>query len=247
MNTMIKIMGVILVIGTIFGCQENEGQEFIGESTLFFTNDATLQQQDSMAHSFFMLPEGQNRDTIEIRIEAGGYPAVQDRPFVLKQTNEGESDAAVAGKHFIAFDDPEMQKELIFPANTVEKKLKLILLNAPDLAEGKVRLALAFGENEYFKAGVNEQKNFVVTTTAKPEPPVSWPDIWVYHFGEWGAEKMKFIIKSTGFSDFDATGIDDGYRRYLLAKASQALLEYNSNPENNPPLKEADGTIVEFK
>lgn len=230
----------------LVGCKENEGLEFAGESTLYFVHE-TYGQQDSINHSFFSVPELQERDTIEIKIEAGGYPFAKDRPFVLEQTNIGDEDAAIAGKHFVAFDDPEMRKELMIPANTVSKTLKLIVLKDASLELGKVRLALKFGTNEYFKPGVEEWRNFVVKTTAQPEKPVSWDVRWVYDYGTWGAEKMKFIIRSTGFSDFDGDAPDASYRNYLLLKATQALLEYNSNPDNNPPLKEADGTIVELK
>lgn len=246
MRKIIIWINILIVSYTLTGCKENEGLEFSGESTLYFAHEQ-YGQQDSIDHSFFSVPETQERDTIEIKIEAAGYPTGTDRPFLLQQTNIGDADAAVAGKHFVAFDDPEMLKELIIPANAASKTLRLIVLKDPSLKLGKVRLALKFGTNGYFKPGVEEWRHFIIKTTAKPTKPASWDSYWLYDFGEWGAEKMTFIIRSTGFSDFDGDTPDTAYRSYLLLKATQALLEYNNNPDNDPPLKEADGTIVELK
>ena len=100
------ILIFLLIVGTI-GCKENTALEYENDPALYFEN-SYYTQQDSIAHTFFIQPDDQMRDTVFVEILTMGYPTDTDRPFVLEQTNAGKPGSAVAGKHFVAFDDPEM-------------------------------------------------------------------------------------------------------------------------------------------
>ena len=242
----ISIFGFLLIVAAI-GCKENTALEYENDPALYFEN-TTYGQRDSVAHSFFIQPDDQMRDTVFVEILTQGYPAGIDRPFALVQSNAGQPGAAVAGKHYVAFDDPEMVPHLMIPKGSVRKSFPLIVLRDPSLDLEEVRIELKIGENEYFRPGIDIWTNFVVKTTAMAVKPTSWDSVWRYTFGQtWGSVKMKFIIDNTGFSDFDGGRLNSDYSNYLASKVKQKLLEYNADP-NNPdtPLKEADGTIVTF-
>ena len=245
----IKIISVIFLLVVItIGCEENSALEYENEPALYFEN-TTYGQRDSVNHTFFIQPDEQMRDTVFVEILTMGYPADVDRSFVLEQVNVGQPGAAVAGKHFVAFDDPEMVSHLVIPKGSVRKSFPLIVLRDPSLELEEVRIELEIGENEYFKPGIDVWTNFVVKTTAMALKPTTWEAYWKYYFGlTWGSVKMKFIVDNTGFTDFEGGSLNSDYAYYLSSKVKQKLLEYNANP-NNPdrPLKEADGTIVTFE
>lgn len=239
------ILIFLLIVGTI-GCKENTALEYENDPALYFEN-SYYTQQDSIAHTFFIQPDDQMRDTVFVEILTMGYPTNTDRPFILEQTNAGKPGAAVAGKHFVAFDDPEMLEHLKIPKGSVRKSFPLIVLRDPSLELEEVRIELKIGENEYFRSGIDEWTNFVVKTTSMAVKPTNWDSYWKYYFGiTWGSVKMKFIIDNTGFTEFDGGSLNSDYTNYLSSKVKQKLLEYNTNHPDEP-LSEADGTLVTFE
>lgn len=239
------ILIFLLIVSTI-GCKENTALEYENDPALYFEN-SYYTQQDSIAHTFFIQPDDQMRDTVFVEILTMGYPTDTDRPFVLEQSNAGKPGAAVAGKHFVAFDDPEMLEHLKIPKGSVRKSFPLIVLRDPSLELEEVRIELKIGENEFFRSGIDEWTNFVVKTTSMAVKPTSWDTQWKYYFGPtWGSVKMKFIIDNTGFTEFDGGFLNSDYSNYLSSKVKQKLLEYNTNHPDDP-LSEADGTLVTFE
>lgn len=238
---------VLLFVAGLTGCKENTALEYENEPALYFEN-VWEGQRDSVAQTFFIKPKGTTKDTVRIEILTMGFPSAEDRPFLLEQTNVGKPGAAVPGKHYMAFDTPEMLKELVMPAGAVRKSFPLVILYDPSLDLEEVRLELKIKANDAFKVGIGTWSSFVVKMTAMAVKPISWDTYWRYTFGEtWGSRKMKFIIENTGFSDFDGGYLDSDYSDYLAAKVRQKLLEYNEDENNSDrPMREADGTLVEF-
>lgn len=246
-----KIISILILIVISVGCKENTALEYENVPALYFKYSKNVNesdyQRDSIAHTFFIQPDDQMRDTVFVEILTMGYPADADRPFVLEQTNAGQPGAAIAGKHFVAFDDPEMLEHLKIPKGSVRKSFPLIVLRDPSLELEEVRIELKIGENEYFRSGIDEWVNFVVKTTSMAVKPTNWDTYWKYYFGPtWGSVKMKFIIDNTGFTDFDGGYLNTDYTSYLTSKVKQKLLEYNTNHPDEP-LSEADGTLVTFE
>ena len=228
-----NILIFLLVVGTI-SCKENSALEYENDPALYFEN-TTYGQRDSIAHTFFIQPDDQMRDTVFIEILTMGYPTDSDRPFILEQTNAGQPGSAIAGEH------------LKIPKGSVRKSFPLIVLRDPSLELEEVRIELKIGENEYFRSGIDDWTNFVVKTTSMAVKPTNWDTYWKYYFGPtWGSVKMKFIIDNTGFSDFDGDRLNTDYTNYLSSKVKQKLLEYNTNHPDDP-LSEADGTLVTFE
>lgn len=241
-KTIFYYSGVLWMVCALAGCKENVALEYENDPRLYFYN-STLGQRDSIAHTFFVLKEDQIRDTVWLDIRTMGYPEKADRPIGLVQSNIGNPDAAVSGKHFIAFDNAEIKPHMVIPAGEVMAKIPIIMLHDPSLDTSIVRMELAIVENQCFKPGIDVWTQFVVTTTAAAVKPTNWDSRWKSYFGVWGSVKMKFIIEYVGFSDFENPPTDASFLTYLQNKAKQKLLEYNLT---HPDLEEADGTPVTF-
>lgn len=221
------------------GCEEEKVASYVGTERLYFSGD-------SVAQSFFILPDEQMRDTVWVSILTMGYSRKQDRPIRLVQANAGEPGAAVAGKHFLAFDSEEMQARMSIQADSVRRRFPVVLLRDESLNDSQVRLVLKLEENDYFQLGMENKTQFLLKATAQPECPASWY-IWQYYLGDWGPVKMWFLMRYVGITEFDPIPGDNNYITAMQIYAAKILDEYNSN-EANPdrPLREADGTLVDF-
>ena len=215
-------------------CQENEISTFDNESSLFFfrdiynNNSKGTPQLDSTSYSFFLAGSIQV-DTVWLDVLLTGSPSDQDRPFRIVQSNVGEPGAAVAGTHYVAFDDPEMVKRMVIPANKVSVALPVIMTRTPQMDTEEYRLDMEILPNEYFIQGIKDRVVYVLKITGKATKPANWdsPNSYLATFGEWGQEKMRFIIDYVGYNTFDETLITD-YRYYLQLKAREKLAEYEA-------------------
>lgn len=225
-------------------CEENKMDTYKNDPALYFEHKK-YGQQDSISHSFFIYDEDVTFDTVKVVICTMGFPEDYDRPINLIQANAGQPDAAVPGVHFIPFDTPDMQKRLCIPAGAVRDSIPIVFLRDKSLETHAVRLELTIGSNEHFRPGIDEFRNFTLTTTGMAAKPSNWDD-YKYIFGTtWGSVKMKLIIDSTGFTDFDNPPQDAGFSDWLRSTAKQALIDYNT-AHPDAPLCEADGTPVTF-
>lgn len=227
-------------------CKENDMEPWSDTAAIYFEHNTQV-QTDSINQTFFVYADDVMTDTVPVRICAMGGITDYDRPFSIVQTNTGEPDAAVAGTHFVGFDTPEMKQQMVIPAGKTYQDLRIVVLRDKSLALGEYRLELAVEDNEYFRKGIDAWRTFVVTTTDQAVKPELWDTRWRYYFGQtWGSVKMKFIIQSTGYTDFDTVPSDYSYLLWLGNTCKQKLLEYNA-AHPDAPLCEADGTLVTFQ
>lgn len=227
------------------GCERYDAQLFEEEARVcFLRGDSGNGQQDSILQSFFVVPEAQDRDTVWVEITLMGFPVNEVRPVKIVQTNQDAEDAAVAGTHYIAFDDAELKDLMVMGANQVTAKIPVVLLRDISLKTGKKRLEMTIGENDYFKRGIDADCRFMVQTTELAEKPANWDNAWKKsYFGEWSSQKMWFIVNYLGLDDFEAE-YDAGYKKYLKQKAHSKLNEYNAThdePLCNDPVRHHEG------
>lgn len=234
-------------------CEQLEVDNYENDPRLYFyhgsytINHKTFTQRDSTEHSFFTLSDDQLVDTVWVDIRTMGLLEHQARPMKIVQVNTDKPNAAVAGKHYFAFDSDEMKEHMYMPANRAQCFWPVIVKRDPSLENSRVRLEMAIIENDYFKPGVDTLARFMVTTTGQAQKPSLWNSYWKYSYGEWGSKKMWFLVNYVGIRDFNSYISDSGLDYYYQAKAREELKKYNAD-ESNPdrPLKEADGTIVTF-
>ena len=106
------------------------------------------------SHSFKLkTPEGQLSDTVWLDVDIMGKLSAEDRPLALQQVMVEGTKNAVAGTHYIAFDDSVLAEFYVVPAHSATAHIPVILKRDPSLAEGNVVLRITFRENANFKTG----------------------------------------------------------------------------------------------
>lgn len=239
------ILGVILLTAA---CSRHDALMFGSDSQVsFFRGDDGYGQQDSILHSFFLESDDtQERDTVWVELALVGFPADEARPVKIVQTNKDAADAAVAGTHYVALEDPEVANQVVIGAGQSVTRIPVILLRDVALKTGKKRLELTIEENEYFKPGIDADRNFMVQTTELAEKPGSWDSSWKTYLGEWSSRKMWFVVRYLGLTDFDETYVT-AHKQYLRQKAHAKLNEYNASHDeplcNNPEKHHEAGEV----
>lgn len=248
MKTIPFYLTILLLLVVAVSCKENDAFFYQNDPAIYFANEKGVLngQMDSIPYSFFIANNTVVDDTIHVKICLSGLPVDYDRPIKLIQTNVGEEDAAVSGIHFVAFDDPLIIDSVCMPRGQSLAYIPIVLLRDISLKTKEKRLKLAVGQNEYFRPGVDEFRNFTVTMADFTIKPKLWDSYWKNFFGPtFGSEKLKFIIQVTGFTEFDVYPSDFQIGNYLSIVFQKKLAEYNeAHPDN--PLAEADGTLVGF-
>lgn len=243
----IKYISCALVAILIFAqCSKEETPTFSAEDSIYFHYEKEPRdkyfQLDKKSYSFFLDDESVKQYEMGVIVQTLGDTYNYDRLITVEQTNVGEENAAVAGVHYIPFDDPEMQSRFVVKANEARAVLPIILLRNKDLKDKTVKLTLKMTSNEFFTQVFPLQNKFEIEFNDLILKPDDWDTFWglPFIFGPtWGQVKMKFIMDQTGYTAFDASTIDYGYAIYLGDKCETDLQKYNkANPDN--PLMDKD-------
>ena len=243
MKNKIIIYGLCLFLtGLILsGCEEKVVDKFDAASSLYFYegnwNLEGVNQHGGFSYSFFYSASDVIRDTLWIDVRLTGFTTDEARPINLIQTNTGDS-AAVAGKHYIGFDDPVMQEALVMPVNEDAVLIPIIMNKTEDMETNEFLLDFELVGNDYFVPGIIEHAAFSVTMTAMAVKPPTWDYYYDYAFGEWGQEKMRFLIDYVNYTDFSAPLNSYDLYKYYNLKARAALEAYEAE---NGPIYESDG------
>jgi hypothetical protein len=238
-----RFIPVLLLPLVIAACTQNEMLSYENDPALYFAGN-TDNQSDSIIHSFFLLNSDVLRDTVLVRVNTMGKLSSQARPVVLVQANAGAEGAAVAGVHYVPFDDASLKPLLQVLAGKAFADIPVVLIRDESLDTTKVRLELALVTNDYFRSGVAEKQRFIITTTDLLEKPSMWNRWGTFLGASWGPVKMRFLLDITGYTEWNTSPMIS-LAQYFGALAKQKLLEYNAaHPDE--PLKEANGDLVSF-
>lgn len=233
------------------------------------TDDVTDDMR-ALSHSFILNSEtGVEIDTVWITVTTMGYLSGENRPFVLEQILTGENDA-VAGKHYVSFDDAELKAGFYFiPANQAEKTVPIVVIKDASLNTGDVTLKFTFRENDFFQLGYPEFSLYTLTISDKLTKPNNWATCSLdSYFGGYGSQKHELMIQWTeeawdetyinslfyGYEFSDGTvgwfPKDDNYINYLSIWFAEKLEEENAkrltNPEIGDVYRESNGDPVDF-
>lgn len=245
-------------------CTQEQPTEYQNEPGIYFFRSpyvGPVEQRDSLEFAFYVkqvVEGGIFEQMLDVRTIGGTEQRV--RPFRIRQTNAGQPGAAVAGKHYVAFDDARMLDVLKIPAGATQFMLPIMCINDSELADKKVRLEIEIDTNAEFGPVVKEWSKFVITFGDIAVRPQTWIDnddtqSWFLYFGMWSAEKMRFISNTIGLSDFDLAmngnvaekieGLSTGRMKYFNRVMWLALQEYNAaHPET--PLRDENDNLITF-
>ncbi len=257
---------LIIVFGTLilFSC-ENKLEMFNHDNGLNFIYNNKA--DSTINYSFVYGPSTAVSDTLWVKVETMGYIGEVDREIELEQIMTGANDA-VAGTHFVAFDDSSLKELYKMPKGAITVTLPIILKRAPSLKTTQVTLYLKFKENAHFKKALPKRNRLRITISDQLSKPMYWAYTAKYFFGQYGPVKHQFLIDITGkrWDDdylYNELGFASGEIMYGAVPVTNAnydrsyvvfyaqtlrikLQEYNQQRINQglDVLKEADGTIV---
>ncbi|MEJ2882476.1 DUF4843 domain-containing protein [Pedobacter sp. GR22-6] len=231
---------------------------------LLYNDIARIQLNDTSAinSTFVYETAAVSRDTVYIPVNTIGDLSNVDRTVKLVQVAEtGVVDAAVAGVHYLAFDDPSIQPLMVVKANAVKAQIPVVLLRDPSLKEKTVRLRLELVANAQFGLGELRQRALTLVFSDRLERFYSWrvdgTQASAYNaFGKYSTVKHQFMIDILGEK------IDEAWYQMALSIAAtthyknllkQRLADFNADPANiasgKAPLKESaavGATIITF-
>ncbi len=261
--------GMLLAI--LFASCEKDLQVY-SDSTcrlnFYYDIESVSSFKESMARSTYSFVYGSSdveRDTLWYEMETMGFVADHDRAITLVQVDSVGVTNAVAGKHYVSFDDPSVAHYYVVPAGKARVKVPVIILRDASLKNETVVLKFKIEPNAEFEQGYSALQSRVVQFTDQLSEPSKWSygfpdsDYSSYtvslsdYFGAYGVVKHQFLIEQTGEKWDDdyieklMTG-DSNYLMYLLRKMSKRLDEVNAEraSRGEGPLTEADGTVVEI-
>lgn len=227
------------------------------------------EREDTLiSHTFIYTPEDQLTDTIWLEVETIGFITDYPRSFTLCELPV-DSNAAVAGKHYIAFDDASMKDYYVIPANKNKARFPLILKKEdPELSDKEFNLKIGIKPNEYFQAGLAGYQQRRVQVSNILTQPKDWNSYAIYYFaGDYGKVKHQFMIETGNkigvkideefFHDLvggDPTAIDMGLTDYWRQVFKTALNEENARraAQGQGPLREepkageTEGILISF-
>lgn len=211
---------------------------------------------DTLQSYSFAYHDEMQKDTVWVRMETMGRMADHDRYFELQQVPTGKDDA-VAGTHYVSFDDPGIRQLLVVKADSINAYVPVVVLRDASLKEKTYTLKFEVRETDAFKKGYSRLQRKYVEITDRLVKPSNWNGLCDYYFGTYGPVRHQFMMQATGrkwdeaylkelgIEDFTA---DQAYLSFLTSKLAKALEAENARREaiGQQPLTEDDGTIISF-
>lgn len=242
-------------IFSILSCSEDlpAYQDSAARLNFDLGDDYITKDEDIPVEAYsFAYSGGLQQDTIRVKVTLMGKPSAKDRPFSITQVMKGNDDA-VAGKHFIALDDPSLSQYYVLKADSVSAVFPVVLLRDKSLASKVYNLHIGIKENSEFKNGFPFYQEKRITISDMLAKPAQWDERGInYYFTEWGPVAHQFMIDVTGqpfddnFIEKIMSSSDTNYVYYLAEKVARAKVKYNKE-HPDAPLSEADGTLINFK
>jgi hypothetical protein len=237
-----KIITILIVLPCLLaGCDNKEN--FYSDVPRVWVGEGTVQARvDSVIRSFKMIDATLQADTLYIPLHVMGNSAPVDRLVAVEAVEEASN--VPSSSYTIG--------EASIPANAFHGQIPVVIQRAVpgfDLASESVRLALRLVANDHFEPGVPGTSTFTVIWCDFLTQPETWSLISVV--GPFSQARYKFIIDTTGETEFSAYEKGQYRARSLLYRLREALAEYNADPSNagRPegwPYLDDDGTPLIF-
>lgn len=269
-HIIIKLSMAFLCIPFLTACEKelkpyDSNEAWVNFRYIDWDTRESLMQDDSY-YSFAMrsasLGVELQQDTVWLEVETMGFLSDQNRTIELKQDTvsaetlqeNGEAEA-VAGVHFIPFDDPTLLTQSYVPAGATMSRVPIVLLRDPSLDEQNVALKVTFKDNGIFKPGYPAYNSHTIHISSRLTRPSKWDAYyWDYNFVKYTETIHELMIQWTGEAWDDdyivqlAEG-DQTYLSYLRSYFQEKLEELNAErqAQGEDILREPNGDPVKFE
>lgn len=237
MKKYIIVLLVIVQVLCLFTACENDGFYYQDEPRVRLVGpEKWAVGTDSLEYSFVIQPQSELEFNLPVSIYIMGNAANYDRTVNLTVDN---SLTTAQDKHY------EMPTQVVLPANAYNVTFPLTLKRTTDLQDAGVRLYIKIAESADFKVGAIEQDHLLIKWNDMLSKPSNWDEGLTSYFGQFSIVKYRFIISTTGITEFDETQMSWAELTNYKILVTSALDEYNAANPNNP-LKDENGILVTF-
>lgn len=191
-----KIIGMIFGICLLAGCSKNEVPLYSDLDKVYFYERhyylGAQQRTEELTWSFATKSSALMEGILEIKVRLQGrVDELRDR--VVRAEVVADSTTAVEGTHFRLGDG-------VIKAGAYEGVLPVTFYRTPDMANEIFRIKLRMADSDDLKAGLEEDTYIRVLVSDILLKPANWPE-W-YGFGEYSANKYRFVLDELGIEDF---------------------------------------------
>ena len=164
--------------------------------------------------------------------------------YVMDSTVTPKPNPAVAGEHYVDFDDASAKAVLTVAPGVVKDSLEIILKRDASLASGKVRLRVRLEPSEDFLLGESKYLERTIVLSDMLEMPESWYKYSnaYYYLGTYSVPKHELMVKVLQKLQDSNSRVDDEWIAkgnadptvfvYWRAKFVEELNAFNNDPAN---------------
>lgn len=242
----------------MMGCQEDEALLFQDVARVQFTSGV-----EDYPYSFVWLDRSQESAIVKLPILVTGGPVDIERTvkvtqveefdvtyeydnkgYVIDSTVTPKPNPAVAGVHYVPFNDSEAQALLKVKAGVVKDSLAIILKRDASLTTEKVRLRLRLEASDDLELGESKYLERTIVFSDMLELPSEWYRYSnaYYYLGNYSVPKHELMIRVLKKLQSSDSRVDDEWLRkgnadptifvYWRSKFVEELNAFNNNPEN---------------
>lgn len=190
---------------------------------------------DSLDFSFVKYPGSVTEYNLPVTIYLMGNPENHARTVNLA-VNATKTTAQEGQYAFPA--------QVVLPADSFSVIFPVCLKRTADLQEKGVHLYIEILESSDFKIGVSEENHLLIKWSDVLTRPANWNEL-VEFFGTFSIVKYRFIIETTGVTEFSAQKMSWALLTNYRILCVSALNAYNETHPGNP-LKDENGQYVTF-
>ena len=242
----------------MMGCQEDEALLFQDVARVQFTSGV-----EDYPYSFVWLDKSQESAIVKLPILVTGGPADVERTvkvtqveefdvtyeydnkgYVIDSTVTPKPNPAVAGVHYVPFNDSEAQALLKVNAGVVKDSLAIILKRDASLTTEKVRLRLRLEASDDLELGESKYLERTIVFSDMLEQPSAWYNYSnaYYYLGNYSVPKHELMIRVLKLLQNSDSRVDEEWISkgnsdptifvYWRSKFVEELNTFNNNPEN---------------
>lgn len=209
---------------------------YTGQQYLEFYSKNDVKAVTTAYSAFYYLDAGKTTDTVLLHVVTLGSLPTKTSYVTLNastdKTNVSAYPDAVAGVHYVSFDDPELKKLMKVEAGKFEAYIPVVLKRDPSLKSSVYQLRFNIGVSDDFKPGSSKHTEGVIYISDRLSQPSNWTT--TFFLGTYGTVKHQFIIEQSGqrwdtdFITTLTTPADLNAQSFYLFKFTQALKVLNA-------------------
>jgi hypothetical protein len=230
-----KYLMLLMALSTLISCKREEVSTYQGEDGLVIYQPTS--QSTTQTFSFALALKAKPRDTFFLDVRITGKAAKYPRTISFKA---GDGTTARKGIDYLLPD-------FILPADSLKAKYPVVVFNTPEMINTTYVLVAEIAENKDFKigalgytAGLTSYKSLNIEITNQLVKPSYWQP---GYFGTFSRAKFRFMIDSTGLTNFSETAIGINGLFNLPVTLRRLLAVYEAA---NGPLIDENGLRVTF-